>query len=231
MAQITERNISILKIIVEEFLQTGEVLGSKALLKKYDMWVSSATIRNDMAVLEKLDLVFQPYNSAGRLPTAKGLRAFVNYFMQISPDYLLASKNIWVWENIKKLEDFIFDLVFNLANSTKEITFFVVPEDWILKYSGVAAFLESNHKALWNSIFNIIKMLEDKTNFIKFIESLDLNREVNVFIWEENIIAYLKDYTIIIRPLIIDGKKAYIWIIWGLKMNYSFNISAIKGII
>lgn len=231
MAQITERNISILKIIVEEFLQTGEVLGSKALLKKYDMWVSSATIRNDMAVLEKLDLVFQPYNSAGRLPTTKWLRAFVNYFMQISPDYLLAPKNLGIWENIKKIEDFIFDLVFSLAKSSKEITFFAVPDDSILKYSWVADFLENNHKSLWNSIFNIIKMLEDKNNFIKFIESLDLNKEVNVFIWEENVISYLKDYTIIIRPLVIDWKMAYIWIIWWLKMNYSFNISAIKWII
>jgi hypothetical protein len=46
------------------------------------------------------------------------------------------------------LEDFIFDVVFNLANSTKEITFLAVPEDGILKYSGLASFLENNHKAL-----------------------------------------------------------------------------------
>ena len=85
--QLTQRNIDILKIIVEEYLSTGEVLGSKLLLKKYDLWVSSATVRNDMAKLEQLELVYQPYNSAGRLPTSKWLRAFVNYLMNDTLSY------------------------------------------------------------------------------------------------------------------------------------------------
>jgi heat-inducible transcriptional repressor len=71
MANLTERNIEILKIIIEEYIKTGDVLGSKLLLKKYNLGVSSATVRNDMATLETLELVYQPYNSAGRLPTAK----------------------------------------------------------------------------------------------------------------------------------------------------------------
>jgi transcriptional regulator of heat shock response len=47
-----------------------------------------------MAKLETLELVYQPYNSAGRLPTSKGLRAFVNYLMQSSPDHFLQQNNI-----------------------------------------------------------------------------------------------------------------------------------------
>jgi heat-inducible transcriptional repressor len=61
---LTPRNIEILKIIVEEYLETGGVLGSKLLLQKYDLGVSSATVRNDMAKLEELELIYQPYNSA-----------------------------------------------------------------------------------------------------------------------------------------------------------------------
>ena len=93
MSQLTQRNIEILKIIVDEFIQTWEVIGSKWLLQKYDLGVSPATVRNDMAKLENLELLYQPYNSAGRLPTAKGLRAFVNYLMQTSPDYFLQQQN------------------------------------------------------------------------------------------------------------------------------------------
>lgn len=84
---------------------------------------------------------------------------------------------------------------------------------------------------LWDSIYSIIKMLEDKFSFINFIQNLPLNSWVNVFIWEENIINFLKDYTIIVRPININWKIWYIWLIWWLKMNYSFNISAIKWII
>jgi len=53
----------------------------------------------------------------------------------------------------------------------------------------------------------------------------------NVFIWEENILPFLKDYTIILKQIVIAWEVCYIWLIWSLKMNYSFNISAVNGII
>ena len=104
MSMLTDRNVAILKIIVDEYIATGDVLGSKLLLKKYDLWVSPATVRNDMAQLEKLELIFQPYNSAGRLPTSKGLRAFVNYLMDQTPNHLLKEKNVDLgYNDIKNL--------------------------------------------------------------------------------------------------------------------------------
>ena len=75
-------------------------------------------------------------------------------------------------------------------------------------------------------------MLEDKFNFENFIEELPKNNEwINIYIWEENILNYLKNYTIIFKSININWNKWYIWIIWSLKMNYSFNISAIRWII
>ncbi len=71
MKKIDLRKIQILKFIVEEYIRTGEITGSKSLLAKHDIGVSSATVRSDMANLEKMGLIFQPYNSAGRLPTTR----------------------------------------------------------------------------------------------------------------------------------------------------------------
>jgi len=128
MSALTPRNIEILKIIVEEYLETGDVLGSKLLLKKYDLGVSSATVRNDMALLEKLELVYQPYNSAGRLPTTKGLRAFVNYLMRETPSYFLQEKNISVSENdFRRINDYVHKIVYELSKNTGEIAFFTIP--------------------------------------------------------------------------------------------------------
>lgn len=232
MSALTPRNIEILKIIVEEYLETWEVLGSKLLLQKYDLWVSSATVRWDMAKLENLELVYQPYNSAGRLPTTKWLRAFVNFLMESSPDYFLQEKNINIWEHkIEKLSDLAHKISYELAKNTKEIAFFIVPWKSIVQYSWTWVFLEENHKRLWDSIFSIIKMLEDKFNFAKFIESFPITNEINLFIWEENIMPFLKDYSIIIKKININWNIWYIWLIWSLKMNYSFNISAVKWII
>ena len=110
---LTNRNIEILKIIVLEYLETWWVLWSKLLLQKYDLWVSSATVRNDMAKLEELELVYQPYNSAGRLPTSKWLRAFVNYLMQQSPEYFLNVKNDIKESNINNIWDFVIKYAMN----------------------------------------------------------------------------------------------------------------------
>jgi len=229
---LTQRNIDILKIIVEEYIETWELLWSKLLLKKYDLWVSPATVRNDMATLEKLELIHQPYNSAGRLPTAKGLRAFVSYLMEQTPEHLLWEVSVSSGkDDIKKLSDFIHKLVFELAKNTEEIAFFVIPERHVCEYSGVAKFLEDNRKRMWDNIYSLIKMLEDKFNFMKFIQSFPINPGINIFIWEENILPFFKDYTIILKPVKIDGEVWYIGVIWSLKMNYSFNISAVKGII
>lgn len=232
MSQLTQRNIEILKIIVDEFIQSGDVMGSKWLLQKYDLWVSPATVRNDMAKLENLDLLYQPYNSAGRLPTAKWLRAFVNYLMQSSPDYFLQQQNTQkYYEEVKKIWDFVHRITYELAKNTHEIAFFCLPDKHILEYSGLGKFLEENHKRMWDSIFSIIKMLEDRFHFQKFLDELPKNNDINIFIWEENILPFLKDYTLILKPVVIDGNVWYVGIIWSLKMNYSFNISAVRGII
>jgi len=232
MAQLTARNIDILKIIVEEFIETGELLWSKSLLKKYNLWVSSATVRSDMVKLETLELIYQPYNSAWRLPTSKWLRAFVSYLMQNTPEHFLHETNSNIWQtNIDNLNDFTYKISYELAKNTKEISFFIFPEEKICEYSWISHFIEKNSSRLWEWIYSIIKMIEDKINFTSFIKSLPISEWVNTFIWEENILPYLKDYTIILKPISINWKIWYIWIIWSLKMNYSFNISAVRGII
>ncbi len=232
MSNLTQRNIDILRIIVEEFIETWDVLWSKLLLQKYDLWVSPATVRNDMAKLENLDLIYQPYNSAWRLPTSKWIRAFVNYLMQSSPDYFLHENNYnFAQWKIERLSDLANKISYELAKNTKEIWFFIVPSKKIVQYSWIWIFLEKNHKRLWDSIFSIIKMLEEKLNFTKFIQEFPTHPWINVFIWEENILPFLKDYTIIFKKIIINWETSYIWLIWSLKMNYSFNISAVKGII
>lgn len=232
MSSLTQRNIEILKIIIEEYIKTWDVLGSKLLLKKYDLGVSSATVRNDMALLEKLELIYQPYNSAGRLPTSKGLRAFVNYLMTQTPEFFLEAANeVSHTKNLKEFSDFIFGLVYNLAKNTGEIAFFLLPEKHIVEYSGISEFLKKNHARIGDDIFQLLRMIEEKPQFSKFIEGFPLQAGVNIFIGEENILPYLKDYTIILKPFEIEDTIAYIGIIGGLKMNYSFNISAVRGII
>lgn len=80
-----ERKLQILGAIVEDYVSTREPVGSKSLLDRHDLGVSAATVRNDMSVLEEEGLIAQPHTSAGRVPTDKGYRTFVDQIAQVKP--------------------------------------------------------------------------------------------------------------------------------------------------
>ncbi|GAA2090682.1 MULTISPECIES: heat-inducible transcriptional repressor HrcA [Brevibacterium] len=80
-----DRRARVLQAIVEDYVSTNEPVGSKALVEKHRLGVSSATIRNDMAALEQDGLIAQPHTSAGRIPTDKGYRHFVDRIDEIKP--------------------------------------------------------------------------------------------------------------------------------------------------
>jgi heat-inducible transcriptional repressor len=79
---LNDRKIKILEAIINDYIQTAEPIGSRTIAKKYDMGISSATIRNEMSDLEDMGFIIQPHASAGRVPTDKGYRFFVDSLMR-----------------------------------------------------------------------------------------------------------------------------------------------------
>ena len=80
-----ERRFEVLRAIVADYVATQEPVGSKVLVERYNLGVSSATVRNDMAALEDEGYIAQPHTSAGRIPTDKGYRLFVDRLSEIKP--------------------------------------------------------------------------------------------------------------------------------------------------
>lgn len=80
-----DRRLDVLRAIVEDYVVTNEPVGSRALVERHGLGVSPATIRNDMAVLEEAGYIAQPHTSAGRVPTDKGYRLFVDRLSGIKP--------------------------------------------------------------------------------------------------------------------------------------------------
>ena len=79
---LNERKTKILEAIINDYVATAEPIGSRTIAKKYDMGISSATIRNEMSDLEELGLIIQPHASAGRVPSDKGYRLYVDSLMK-----------------------------------------------------------------------------------------------------------------------------------------------------
>lgn len=82
--KLNERKLNILKAIVKDYIETAEAVGSRTISKKYDLGISAATIRNEMADLEELGYLIQPHTSAGRIPSEKGYKLYVDMLMSKS---------------------------------------------------------------------------------------------------------------------------------------------------
>jgi heat-inducible transcriptional repressor len=82
---IPERSLEVLRAIVQDYIYSSHPVGSKALLDRHPLGVSAATIRNEMALLEEEELITAPHTSAGRIPTEKGYRLFVDKLGEVKP--------------------------------------------------------------------------------------------------------------------------------------------------
>jgi len=120
--KVAGRQLEILKAIVDEYVASEEPVGSKTLAERSGLGVSPATIRNEMAVLEDAGLITQPHTSAGRIPTNKGYRVFVDQLAEIKPLSTAERKAI---ENFlggaTDLDDVISRTVRLLAQVTKQV--------------------------------------------------------------------------------------------------------------
>ena len=117
-----ERRFEVLRAIVADYVSNQEPVGSKALVERHNLGVSSATVRNDMASLEEDGYITQPHTSAGRVPTDKGYRLFVDRLAEIKPLSTAERKAIYSFlEGALDLDDVLRRSVRLLAQLTRQV--------------------------------------------------------------------------------------------------------------
>ena len=118
---LDERKTKILQAIIRNYLETGEPVGSRTISKYTDLNLSSATIRNEMADLEELGYILQPHTSAGRIPSDKGYRFYVDYMMEQKEREVVEMKEMLV-ERQDKMEQVLKKVAKFLAQNTQYAT-------------------------------------------------------------------------------------------------------------
>lgn len=220
---LDDRKREILKTIIEEYINTAEPVSSLSLVDKYELNYSSATIRNDMAELEKEGYLEKPHTSAGRIPSVKGYRFYV--------DELLNDENIsleeiqYIKENLQTKVNEIEDLTKITTNTISEMTHYTtvaIGPDSSNNYIKDIKFILLGERLLMAVILTengavketIIKYDEDVTkNQIK-----DLNVTFNNKLrgkplekidkpMEEYILSTMKDQAKVIKPIIQQMNK------------------------
>lgn len=124
----SERRLDVLRAIVEDYVATHEPVGSRALVERHNLGVSPATVRNDMAVLEQEGFIAQPHTSAGRIPTDKGYRLFVDRLAEIKTLSLAERRAIERFlDEAVDLDDVITRTVRALAQLTNQVAIVQYP--------------------------------------------------------------------------------------------------------
>ena len=125
--ELDERKIKMLYEIIQTYLETGEPVGSRTISKYSDLKLSSATIRNEMSDLEEMGYIIQPHTSAGRIPSDKGYRLYVDHLIQEKDREVTELKELMI-RRTDKMEQVLKQVVKVLASNTNYATMISAPQ-------------------------------------------------------------------------------------------------------
>ncbi len=230
---MNERQEKILLAIVQEYSQTAIPIGSKALVKKYEIVASPATVRNDMAWLEEEGYLYQPHISAGRIPTDKGYRYFVERMSQ--PQGLTLREQKKLQKELLKLKSQNLRLTRSLAKLlagfSDSMAISGILDQKEFADFGLKELLEEPEFQELDEVSRLAETLDyiDET-FDKIIQELKED-ETKIFIGQENPIDNIANCSMVISPYQLrSGEKGVLALIGTKRMQYDRNKSLIDYI-
>lgn len=134
MHNLTQRQVEILRSIIEEYISSAEPVGSETLEKKYNLTASPATIRNEMVRLTDMGYLQKPHSSAGRMPTSKGMKFYVDDLMkekELSTVEEVSLKE-QVWDDREQASTCLREVVRSLAQKTGNVAIAVTDEGGLI---------------------------------------------------------------------------------------------------
>lgn len=212
MQQLDDRKLKILQAIIRNYLETGEPVGSRTISKYTDLNLSSATIRNEMSDLEELGYIVQPHTSAGRIPSDKGYRLYVDMLLKDKVQEVDDMRDMLI-EKADRLENLLQQVAKLLAVNTQYTTMISTPQyKKKVKFiqltevdnNQILAVIVFERNIVKNKIINISATLNKETllklNIIMntFLQGLDLG-EINL-----PVISQMKDQAGDYRALVND---------------------------
>lgn len=215
-----ERRKKILKAVVKEYQRTGQPVASLDLAKRWDFGFSSATVRAEMLALDKAGLLEQPHTSAGRVPTDKAFRLFIE---EVGEEELNQGERERVLSQLRQLHDeSLKEMAQFLANCSRGLGFsglFGQMSDW----HGVGLkWLAEEPEYEDSDLKNMMKCFDSlEEDFNKFFG--DMEEETEIFIGHENPIKYLRNYSLVVTSFEREGGRGVLGVLGPKRMNYQKN--------
>ena len=227
------RQEKIFQAILDSFLLSAEPVGSKAISEEFELGVSAATVRSEMASLEEKGLIVQPHISAGRIPTAKGWRFFVDRVLEDRIQNQ-QKKSVQRFEKEKKkymlhkVRERVYDAVAVLSNTTPNVCFATLPGNNHTFYVGLSNILKQPEFATnLSSASQVVEVLEH--NFLSKLNDLDIGEDrVRIYIGEENFLPQIKSCSLLALRYSYNEYQGVLGILGPMRMEYAHNTVSLR---
>ena len=207
----------LLKLVIEYFVKYGSPIGSKFLFSINDAWIAPSTIRKYLNILEKKWLVYQPYNSAWRLPTSDWINLYIESLLVNNNKKNIIEIN--QWHNLRWFIDILWDMIDGVAFGYYE-------EIDDMYYLWVSKLLKKSN----NDIEKVIPLMDfiEKKELIWYlnkthISAWNINYNFVQYKWINIVMMYIK--------IIFEWKNSIIWFLGSLRVDYKKNINILETIL
>lgn len=218
-----------MQAIIDQFIETALPVGSKRLLESKEFSVSSATIRAEMVELETQGFLEQPHISAGRIPTVKGYRVYVQKFMNPTVhERAVRSRFDILKEQYFKHKDRerAYEVVTLLANMISNVGFATVPHRERVYYMGLAnAMRQPEFQTDSRFLSGVVEVLEQRLTSV--LEKIELSDEVQFFIGEKDLSPQFESCSMLVRKYHVRDYAGAIGILGPVRMDYGYNSVAL----
>jgi heat-inducible transcriptional repressor len=227
MYDLTPRQVDILKLIVREYIDNAEAVGSETLEKKHDVGISPATIRNEMAAMVKLGYLSKPHTSAGRIPTTKALKLYINELMREKEvsvaDEVQAKEH--VWDLRAQEEKFLRGVTRDLAQKTRALAV-TTTDDGDIYYSGYANILETPEFYDIDIAKNLLSILDSAVCFDLITKRIE--NELGVFLGDELGSDMYRPYSFVFSKFHTKNINGSIGVVGPARIRYELVIPTVR---
>lgn len=230
MDNLSARQTRILKTIIDEYIETASPVASLSLERKYNLGVSPATIRNEMVALTKLGFLKQPHTSAGRVPTPKAMKFYINQLMEERAlsvtEEVRAKENVWDYRN--DFDELMSEATRSLAKKVGALAVSAT-EDGTAWFYGHSNLFDSPEFFDFQVCKSLFSALEEKRRLQELLfERLPGLSPIEVLFGEELEWEFLDPIGIVASHFELGNTKGVIGVIGPFRLNYPSIIPTVR---
>ncbi|MCX7928672.1 MAG: hypothetical protein N2558_03220 [Patescibacteria group bacterium] len=228
---LSARQTNILKALIDEYIQTAEPVGSESLERKYNLGVSPATIRNEMAYLTRIGYLQQPHASAGRIPLPPAIKFYISQLMEEKQmsiaEEVKVKENVWsVREDFNEVLEKVTYMLSVITKNLAVATAFPNKKLWCWGHSSVLQNPEFDDISLTASLFSCVEQVEFLQEL--FFEHMTGSTPVEVVFGEDLGRPDFNRVAVVGTRLVFEDKQVGFGVIGPVRLEYQEVIPKVK---